>query len=291
MQGIKYHIINICAVVLFALAASATVNQSVQHALSDDKVPDLKKNISVQKTSAKTHSKEELVTSILDSGIFGEVNTAETAEDGEQEAAQPAASVTSLTLLGTITGPSSIARALIRKNGEQEPGIFALYKVSDKIGNSVYGYKLVSIETDKVILDDSGKRAELELYRKTEVPAPGQQTGASASGQSLKSTMSRAEIKQTVMNDLDNAMKGLVAGPYRKNGKMEGYHLKKVASSNILYRFGLRSGDIVYRINGQKINSTEKLYTMWKTMQNESRLSADIERKGQMMTVDLNITE
>ena len=114
---------------------------------------------------------------------------------------------------------------------------------------------------------------------------------ATAAGGSVKQTISRAEIKQTAMNNLDNAMRGLVAGPYRKNGKLVGYHLKRVNNENILYRLGLRSGDIVMRINGKELNSTEKLYTMWKQMQNESRITADVERGGKMMTFDLNITE
>jgi general secretion pathway protein C len=103
--------------------------------------------------------------------------------------------------------------------------------------------------------------------------------------------MSRAEIKQKAMNDLDNAMKGLVAGPYRRNGKLDGYILKTVNQENILYQLGLRSGDVVKRVNGKEVNSTERLYAMWQTLQNESKITADIERGGRMMTFDLNITD
>jgi type II secretion system protein C len=82
------------------------------------------------------------------------------------------------------------------------------------------------------------------------------------------------------MNNLDNAMKGIVAGPYRKNGQIEGYQLKKVRPYNILYKFGIRSGDVIKRVNGKELNSTEKLYSMWQTMQNESQISVDVERNG-----------
>jgi hypothetical protein len=62
-----------------------------------------------------------------------------------EESQEISTALNTLTLMGTITGPWSIARALIKKNGEKDPAIFALYKVNSEISNDVYGYKLVRI--------------------------------------------------------------------------------------------------------------------------------------------------
>ena len=90
---------------------------------------------------------------------------------------------------------------------------------------------------------------------------------------------------------MDNALKGLRAGPYRENGEVAGYRLIKVRPYNILYKLGARNGDIVRRINGKKIDSTEKLYKMWDALKSDSRITADIERGGKIMTFEYNISE
>ena len=90
---------------------------------------------------------------------------------------------------------------------------------------------------------------------------------------------------------MDNALRGLRAGPYRVNGEVEGYRLITVRPYNILYKMGARNGDIVKRINGKKIDSTEKLYKMWDAFKSESRITTDIERGGKIITFEYNISE
>ena len=283
MQNIKYHLINVAAVILFSWSAAWAINQSVQYALSSSYNVQAPKQSRPDKKTAPKISKDDLISPILASGVFKTTNETSSSPEGIQNA-----SLSNLTLLGTITGPTSISRALIKNDGEKNPRIFALYKVNNDIDNDVYGYKLVSIDTNKVWLESNGQRNVLELFVKN---APPSQNNPQEQSARVTKSMSRAEIKQTAMNDLDNAMKGLVAGPYRKNGKLDGYILKTVNQENILYQLGLRNGDIIKRVNGKELNSTEKLYTMWQTMQNEPKITADVERGGRMMSFDLNITE
>ncbi|MDR3237021.1 MAG: hypothetical protein LBT84_00795 [Spirochaetia bacterium] len=285
MQNIKYHLINIAAVLLFSCSAASAITQSVRYVMAPAYTP-VKKQAPAGKKNEARQSKDDLVSAILGSGMFKTSGVADvSAESGNSVSAAP-----DLTLLGTVTGPSSISRAVIGKSGEKDPKIYALYNVSKDIGSDVYGNKLVRIGTDRVWLESNNQEFILELFAKPKSPPdPGKSAQADAS--KVAKSMSRAEIKQTVLNDLDNAMKGLVAGPYRKNGKLDGYILKTISPENILYKFGLRNGDIIKRVNGKELNSTEKLYTMWQTMQNEPKITADVERGGRAMTFDLNITE
>lgn len=290
-MNIKYHILNLVAVIVFSGVASAAINKSVRYALTPEYVPPSKIQINANKKSGQKLTQQDLISSILDSGMF-------IVADGAGDVTQGISSgdtvdvIGNLTLLGTVTGPAVIARAVIKSNREKEPKIFALYKINAQIDNNVYGYKLTSIDIDKVILERNGEKLILELFAKTKPEQANKRNAGAASGSNrVSTTVSRAEIKQTVMNNLDNAMKGLVAGPYRKNGKLEGYVLRRVSQENVLYKFGIRSGDIVKRVNGKELNSTEKLYSMWQNMQNETKITADVERNGRMMTFDLNITE
>lgn len=194
-------------------------------------------------------------------------------------------SLQDLTLLGTITGPSSIARALIKKKREKESQIFKLW-------NDVYGYQLVRIANSKVYLKMGDEVTNLDMFAKDE-KALGSGTASTVKGRNNKSskTISRSEIQQKVFNNIDNALKGLRAGPYRVNGKIEGYKLFRVRPNNILYQLGARSGDVIKRINGHPLDSTDKLIKMWQNLQGETRLSVDLERRGKLQTFDFSVTE
>jgi general secretion pathway protein C len=103
--------------------------------------------------------------------------------------------------------------------------------------------------------------------------------------------MSRAELQQKLMNDMDNMLRGMRAGPHRVDGKVEGFKLFQLAPTNMLYRLGARTGDVIKRINGHPIDSTEKLYRMWQTFPKESRVQVDIERGSQNITFDITISD
>ncbi len=287
MQNVKYHAINLMAVLLFSYTASDTIGSIAEFNLSPDiKSPGQKHSTENNKNAAKNFDGYK---NVIESGFF---RISDTANELSVNSASPEIeSIDSLILMGTITGPASIARAIIKKKGEKELGVFALYNVNNETGKDVYGYKLTHIDINKVFLESNGQKSVLKIYDpENNNKFAGKNTLPSVKG-SQKKNISRAEIKQKVLNNLDNAMKGLVAGPYRKNGKIVGFRLKKVRPYNILYKFGARSGDIIKRINGKALNSTEKLYKMWQTIQNESKVAVDLERRGQSISLDLNITD
>jgi general secretion pathway protein C len=181
---------------------------------------------------------------------------------------------------------------MILKTGEKSPGVFALYKVNNEVTNDVYGNKLVWISDSKVYLEAGGQKVALELYAKKIVsPVNPNATGQDQSGQQFTQTLSRAEVRQKVFNNMDNALQGLQAGPERVNGQIVGYRLITVRPQNILFRLGARSGDIVKRVNGQVLDSTQKLMSMWETIKNDPKITVDIERQGKNIKYDFNITD
>ena len=59
----------------------------------------------------------------------------------------------------------------------------------------------------------------------------------------------------------------------------------------MLYQLGARNGDVVRRVNGHPIDSTEKLYQMWKSIQGDSRITIDLERGGKLVNYDFTVSE
>jgi len=282
MHNLKYHLLNILAVILFSYTCAVTINQIIKFNISPDNssgnIKNRKSYVNVQQKTLENYN------NIIFKTAFFRVP--DVSSDQQLVAsAQSVSSVDNLMLMGTITGSWNIARAMIKKKGEKNPEIFGLTK---KI-NNVYGYKLVSVFNSKVYLESNGQKSVLEMFEKKDMKSGA--TSSKSGSNKISKNISRAEIKQNVMNNIDKAMRGLRAGPYRVNGKIEGYRLITVRPYNILYKLGARSGDIAKRINGHKINSTEKLYNLWQSLKSESRISVDLERSGKIMTFDLNITE
>jgi general secretion pathway protein C len=286
MQNLKYHSLNIISIMIFSFMLASTINQVVKYNISPAYTKSLTGSRKISSVNVRKNFDDYKI--ITESGFFKVASASDLAGD----TASAASGISELTLLGTISGPTSIARAMILKTGEKSPGVFALYKVNNEVTNDVYGNKLVWIDDSKVFLEAGGQKVALELYaKKTVAPvnpnAPGQDSG----GQQFTQTLSRAEVRQKVFNNMDNALQGLQAGPERVNGQIVGYRLITVRPQNILFRLGARSGDIVKRVNGQVLDSTQKLMSMWETIKNDPKITVDIERQGKNIKYDFNITD
>ncbi|MBN2039849.1 MAG: hypothetical protein JW864_07410 [Spirochaetes bacterium] len=286
MQNLKFHIINTAAVVLFSYILAFTISQFIRLNITPAYTDSIDKR---QRPSGKSKEKTfEDYKAILDATFFKVPGETVTSEDSETPVVYTMENSNNLILLGTITGPSSIARALIKKKGEKDSQVFKLW-------SDVYGFKLVRIDNSKIYLKQNENIEIIDMYtQKEDNQSSNRITNTkpdSDSGPPKSQTISRSEIQQKVLNNLDNALKGLRAGPYRVNGKVEGYKLFRVSPSNILYRLGARSGDIARRINGHAIDSTEKLMGLWQSIQGESKISIDLERGGKIETFEINLTD
>lgn len=291
MQDIRYHVTNTVAVILFSYTLAITVNQFFKFGMNPTDFSSIERK-TLTSPAVKSGNYDDYKKTILDETDFFEkaaVSNEAASGDAEEEAVA-AGNLGDFTLLGTISGPSSIARALIKKRSEKEAEIF-------KLRGDVYGYKLVRIDSSKVYLKTGEKVEILDMYAKDEKEqnadnrAKSKSSGSSGDAVKKQQTISRAEIQQKVFNNMDNALKGVRAGPYRVNGKIEGYKLFRVRPSNILYQLGARSGDIVKRVNGHAVDSTEKLLKMWQNIQGEGKIAVDIERGGKVHTFDFSITD
>jgi type II secretion system protein C len=279
MQNIKYHAFTLTSVIIFSYISAITVNGIIKQNLTEY-------SGSQSKVKLPKHSDRENlnidINQILESGFF---RTSSSVTSADEDMSDLSSIINDLKLLGTVTGSSSIARALILKKGEKQPGVFKLWK-------DVYGFSLTGIDATKIYLKKGGQKYTLNLYEKKEkTPSAKNAPLEGASGGNIKRNISRSEMQQKVMNNIDNAMQGIQAGPHRVNDQIEGFKIIRIRPYNILFEYGIRSGDIIKRINGKKVDSTEKLFNMWQGMKNESKMIIDLDRNGQIMTFELNITD
>jgi general secretion pathway protein C len=281
MQTIKYHLMNSVSVLIFSFVLASTVTHLYRYSAEPSQGP--------SRSRTRTFAADKKMPAfddyrgIITSGFF-KIAQPESAVTVGTSA--EGASAADLRLLGTISGPAPIARALIKKKTDPEAKIY-------KLRDNVFGFSLTQIMSSKVHLRLGKDVVILDLYAPENEGgiAPQSSSAPGSTEGKIQQTISRAFLQQKVLKKLDNALKGLQAGPYRVDGQIQGYRIMTIRPYNILYKLGARNGDIIKRVNGHPIDSTEKLYTLWGSIQGESRISVDLERNNKMMTYEFNISD
>lgn len=162
-----------------------------------------------------------------------------------------------------------------------------MYFVNKNITNNVHGYRLIKIEKDKVYVQKDKIKIAIELYETKNK----KNTFAPTDSKKIKKVIVSRSVLQQKLRSLDVALDGLVAGPYKRNKKIAGYRLKRVYSRNFLHAYGLRSGDIIKRVNGHALNATGKLYRLYQGLKNEKSIFIDYIRRGKLKRLEFKITD
>ena len=98
--------------------------------------------------------------------------------------------------------------------------------------------------------------------------------------------------RDMIMQDLQNlAALGMQARiiPNYRNGKYDGFRLVGVRPNSLYAALGIRSGDIVQRVNGQDLNSPNKALELFNQLQTASTINVDIIRYGKKVTLTYKV--
>jgi general secretion pathway protein C len=272
MHNLRFNLIHIAALVFFSYSFAFAVNSVVRKSLS----PSAPIHFSSSETGfAAPKTKRTVdINAIVNSNFFKLASPESANAPQEQDTSD-------LVLLGTISGNPSYARALIKKKSENDSKVYSLK-------SDIFGMKLVRIDDTYVMLKSGDRVQKLSLIEKKE---PAGQKPDTQIGNRIKKTLSKSEFQQRIRNNMDTMLQGLRAGPNVVNGKIDGYKLFALSNDNFLYTIGARGGDVIKRINGHPIDSTETLYRIWSNLNKETRILLDIDREGKTVTFDYTFNE
>ena len=196
----------------------------------------------------------------------------------------------SLKLWGTVSTDKEVsdqARAVIE---ETKSGYQTIYKVGDQIQNAI----LIGIFRNSVILDVNGKTEKLIIeeekiatYIEPSIPennTPATLPEVPEGTVSLK----RSQINDALKN-LNQIMTDVRIEPVFKDGKPDGVMLANIETSSILKKMGLRIGDIITGINGQKIDSMDNALVFYESLSSGEKMSLQLKRRGRPTTMDFII--
>lgn len=276
MQNLKYHALNMVSIIVFSYLCASAVNHVIRSGFSEKAPPRNRTSLSPQEGSRNNPVFDDY-SIILSSGFFRD---SENETDGNYSGHSD---IADMLLLGTITGPPEIARAMIRGKNDKNPGVFRKSSV-------VHGYILVRIAETAVFLKRDSNVHRLELYDSHGEKSDSKDGEADTKAQSYERDVSRSELKQNVKN-ITNVFRGLRARPERVEGSISGFKIAHIENSNILYRYGARKGDIIKTVNGKKILSTQDFYNALRSVQDEAMIIVELDRGGKPIRAEFSINE
>lgn len=223
-------------------------------------------------------------------------NLFDLAAAGKEDAKAPEAiDVESLTetrlrlkLWGTISGGGeAVTRAIIEDEVTRKQD---LYKVGDTVQQAVI--KLVL--RDRVVMRYKGQD-EVLMMQKDKGASPTSRGGASSRRRTLPaaSITKKVNVKRDTINDammnISTLMKDVRIKPHFRNGQPDGMAVSGIKSDSIFRKMGIRNGDIIIGVDGQKIESMDDAMSLYGNLKSASEIQLEIKRMGQVQTIEYTI--
>lgn len=192
-----------------------------------------------------------------------------------------------LKLWGTVTGDKDEAYAVIEETKARKQN---LYRVGDTIQTA--SVKMILRERVILTVDDKDEILQMEEFQsgrsrgRTSRRPPRRQPRQTRSSRSI--TLKRSQVENAAGN-LNNLMKQVRIRPHFRDGKPDGLSLTGIRPNSIFRKMGLRNGDILMGIDGQKIDSVDDALTFYRSLTSASDLNLQIKRRGRQQTLKYNI--
>jgi general secretion pathway protein C len=204
---------------------------------------------------------------ILDRNLFGSVSEGQPDVQIDVEKLEPTR--LQLSLIGTASGNGDFDYAVIEEKGKKDQG---LYRVGDEVSEAT----VVKILRGKVILRVSGKDEVLSMEEGSTTREGTAQKEPQAGG---RIEVSKAEI-DTAFQNMNQMLTQVRVRPYFSGGKPDGFMVSRIKRGSIFEKMGLKNGDVIRGVNGQSIESADKMLELYRSMTSGSEVTVDIKRRG-----------
>ncbi len=217
---------------------------------------------------------------IVDRNIFGTSDLPVQASIAENVATggpiQAAKADLGLKLIGIIAGDPALSRAIIK---DIFTNVVGFYKTNDTIGP----VSITEIETNRVLLDQEGERKILRIENTMSEPVE------TVPAQSVASENETATVDiplidepappvETKMKYIEAILRKATVKPYLVAGKMQGLRLTRLDRVPFAKAIGLRNGDVIRTVNGQRLTSKQKAYQVFKKARSKPTMNIELLR-------------
>jgi general secretion pathway protein C len=168
-----------------------------------------------------------------------------------------------------------------------------LYRIGDEVDNRTisgitWRYLFLRGTTDECYIDlfgdqQPGKpKASLRAAGKGDIAK-----GISVDGPNER-TVERSVVDRALANPAQFA-RSVRVRPYKKNGEVQGFRLRRIKKGSPLELLGAKKGDIIHSVNGVELTSVDKALAAYQNLRSDNRLVFSITRKGKPVDLTINI--
>lgn len=188
-----------------------------------------------------------------------------------------------LKLWGTVSGFKGGAYAVIEETKERKQN---LYREGDSLKNA----EVKLILREKVVLRVNGKD---EILTMEEIKSGGRRASPSMSRagsvggttRAQRITLRRSQIEDAMAN-VSELMGQVKVQPHFENGQPDGLKMSSIKPRSIFRRMGLRNGDIIRGVDGQRIESVDDALKFYETVRSASSMTVDLKRRGKDKSIE-----
>jgi general secretion pathway protein C len=181
--------------------------------------------------------------------------------------------------------------------------IMSIERLRDERDATGAGFKVVAIVcndgrkeyVDFEPGDGSAAPAAVASFTPRPGAAPPADEEATAASEGVKKVdANKYEVKKSFIDStLGNLNKVATEArivPSFKNGVANGFKLFSIQPGSLYSAIGVENGDVIQRINGYEINSPDKALEVYQKLRESSHISIEIERNGQIIRKEYNVT-
>ncbi|MBW7858940.1 MAG: hypothetical protein H3C43_11760 [Leptonema sp. (in: Bacteria)] len=193
------------------------------------------------------------------------------------------ADVKDVILHGVLAGSKEFSRAIIQVKGENEISEYGIDSVAG-------GNRVMAIYGNSVLLERGNQQLELAVGQdSSELPPPEAQSqviGPATPG-AKRITVQRSKI--TSLTKDPTAISKMKMAPVTVAGKIAGLKMAFVPPDSVFYELGARSGDIIRRLNGQKLETNDRLIEFYQGLNTMNQIQVEVERGGKILPFEIVI--
>ncbi|OQX27864.1 MAG: hypothetical protein BWK80_03050 [Desulfobacteraceae bacterium IS3] len=233
--------------------------------------------------------------SIAERNLFRTKENIEAKEEApkEPETKAPEPTKLNLKLWGTVSGDDERrVYAVIEDMKDKKQSLY-------REGDSVQGAIIKKILREQVILSVNDQDEVLQMGENApsakespqgqqvgQAPPPAPEINIAGNAQDIK--IQRSQINEAI-SDVSSLMQQAKIRPHFSEGKPDGLALTRLRPDSIFTKLGLRNGDIIVGVDGEKIQSADDALKFYNSLKSSPNVAIQIKRKGEVKTIDYTI--
>lgn len=170
------------------------------------------------------------------------------------------------------------------------------------------GVTLLAVERGRVVLLNQGRREFVDIGTVPPPPAPTKPAGKAKPDESKPDnriaiegadeaidctdenncTVDRAFVEQLLAKPQQLMSQARMA-PVAKDGETAGFRVSGIKTGSLAKMIGLKNGDVVSEINGQRLGNIDDALAMYQKLRSAKHLSVTVERGGALIRKEISI--